>query len=428
MKPTQVACLLAGLCFSLALWGGTPRRSAHPKPKARHRKVAPAAPGKGRNRHRKAVAAPSPRHGSKPIPLAPPAPAPIRDPQVLAPFFRDLEEVRREGRTVRILHFGDSHTAADFWTGRIRAQLQARYGDGGPGLILPGRPWRGYHHDGVDLQEGLHWPADSLRSRTCEGWVGLTGASLQAPAPDSLFRLQSACPEARVQLLGAGAPQGEGLAPERLASMEVEGRLLQVFQVKAAADGTLAFGIPPGTALLGVDLRSGHPGVIYDELGLNGAELLDQEKARPELRKALLQELHPDLVVLAYGTNDLGRTDLDPADYRQRVQKILTEFRQESGAPVLVIGPLDRVGRQRRQVARLRVAGGQVIQALREAAHASGCAFWDARAAMGGPGTLVRWRRQGLAQRDLVHLTGPGYQKLGDLLLEALRAAQAADR
>ena len=39
---------------------------------------------------------------------------------------------------------------------------------------------------------------------------------------------------------------------------------------------------------------------------------------------------------------------------------------------------------------------------------------------MGGEGAILRWRRSGLAQRDLVHLTGSGYQRLGDQLAEAL--------
>ena len=44
--------------------------------------------------------------------------------------------------------------------------------------------------------------------------------------------------------------------------------------------------------------------------------------------------------------------------------------------------------------------------------------------------TVISWIAKSLpnsvrlAQRDLVHLTGPGYQKLGDLLLQALDEAR----
>mgnify|MGYP003538212597 CR=1 FL=1 len=44
---------------------------------------------------------------------------------------------------------------------------------------------------------------------------------------------------------------------------------------------------------------------------------------------------------------------------------------------------------------------------------------------MGGEGSIQKWRRQHLAQRDLVHLTVGGYQKLADLMLKALDDAEA---
>ena len=43
-------------------------------------------------------------------------------------------------RRLTILQLGDSHTAADFFTGRVRARLQDAYGDGGDAFLVPGRP------------------------------------------------------------------------------------------------------------------------------------------------------------------------------------------------------------------------------------------------------------------------------------------------
>src|SRR5207302_11012269 len=47
---------------------------------------------------------------------------------------------RDRSRPVTILQIGDSHTAADFFTGELRKRLQARYGDGGVGYVTAGRP------------------------------------------------------------------------------------------------------------------------------------------------------------------------------------------------------------------------------------------------------------------------------------------------
>ena len=75
---------------------------------------------------------------------------PVENTAALIPFFEQLYRHQKgelEG-PVRILHYGDSHTAADEWTGELRARFKERFGDGGSGYSFAGRPYRGYrHHD-----------------------------------------------------------------------------------------------------------------------------------------------------------------------------------------------------------------------------------------------------------------------------------------
>ena len=169
-----------------------------------------------------------------------------------------------------------------------------------------------------------------------------------------------------------------------------------------------------------MELLSGRPGVLYDELGLNGAELLDLERWNPDLRRALLARARPNLIVLAYGSNDEGMAPSARTAYQSRAHDLLLALKQASGAPVLLIGPLDRIGRKPRQRAVLRAGADWIIRSMQELSLATGCAFWDARQAMGGPGAIARWRRAGQAQADLVHLNGLGYQRLGNLLSDTL--------
>ena len=42
---------------------------------------------------------------------------------------------------VRILQYGDSHTASDLGVAVFRRALQARFGDGGRGFVSVGKPW-----------------------------------------------------------------------------------------------------------------------------------------------------------------------------------------------------------------------------------------------------------------------------------------------
>lgn len=397
-------------------------------PPARSAKKAPA---------RKAPPKKAPR---KPAPK--PGPVAIEGAGALRPFFAQLAALKEPttppGTVARILFFGDSHTAADFWPGRLRAQLQAVYGDGGPGLLLPARPWRGYPHEGVEQDFGRRWPGESLRSAEGTGRVGLAGAALEIP-PGERYEVRGAIGGFAIQVFGVDGLHPL-LAPPELSPEEPppppiplretermvagEGLSLRTYlPADPGPWGSLSLGLPEGLRLLGLDLRSGRTGVVLDELGINGAELTDLERWDPLFRRALLDQARPALLVLAYGTNDLGRRDLDGAAYRQRAARLFRSLMEESGAPLLLLGPLDRQGRRRRGQ-NFKAGAATVLAAMRGACADAGCAFWDVRAAMGGPGSMARWRKERLAQRDLVHLTAAGYQKLGDLLHRALEQAR----
>src|SRR6478609_2883470 len=60
---------------------------------------------------------------------------PIENPAAMVPFFEQLRRAAAGEATgpLSILHYGDSHTAADEWTGSVRLLLQAQFGNGGGG-------------------------------------------------------------------------------------------------------------------------------------------------------------------------------------------------------------------------------------------------------------------------------------------------------
>jgi len=58
----------------------------------------------------------------------------------------------------------------------------------------------------------------------------------------------------------------------------------------------------------------------------------------------------------------------------------------------------------------------EIVEMERRVAKASKCAFYDEYAAMGGEGSMTRWVEAEvppLAQRDYVHLSFPGYARMG---------------
>jgi len=372
---------------------------------------------------------------------------PIQDPEALGPFFRDLDALASgQDRVVRVFQFGDSHTAEGSWTDRMRRHLQARFGDGGPGLVLPGRPLRGFGHAGLTMSEGRAWPCTTLKTAREDLPVGLPGAALTLP-PTEAFRVRGAFGSFEVQSLGppgAGpsvaltCPRAEGASPGphlqlgRTVTPLAHGQTLACLQAEPFAhegDVELAVTLPPAATLLGVDLRSGRPGLVYDELGIWGAWFLELKRWSAELRQVLLRSARPSLVVLAYGTNEMGWQAYDLANYEAATTALLRTLRREApGAAFLVVGPMDRGAATAAEREALARRADRIIDALRRSAAVTGCAFWDARQAMGGKGAWAPLCAGGLAAEDGIHLTRAGYTELGDRLSGALLTAYEGRR
>src|SRR5579871_1382846 len=110
---------------------------------------------------------------------------PVENAAALVPFFELLYR-HQKGEIpgpLRILHYGDSHTAADEWTGDMRSRFQEKFGDGGSGYSFAGRPWNGYRRLDVRTGSTRRWHTDGLVGRAGDGAYGLGGVSMSTKAP-----------------------------------------------------------------------------------------------------------------------------------------------------------------------------------------------------------------------------------------------------
>ncbi len=374
----------------------------------------------------------------------------------LGPFFDRLEALERgETNRVRVLWLGDSHVAADLLTGQARRLLQARFGDGGPGLVLPGNPWRFFRHDRARSHGNGGFETLGLGRDVVDPLVGLWGVAL-SPQGEGSASLEATFAEAEVVVL---APAGEGCLSVRIDGVTafagdvgdavdgVSGPCARVDGAILRSGGVVAFLEPDGASeaprtldvrdacggavrVLGADLRSGRAGILVDSVGINGAEIDWLGRPDRELRRVLLERLDPALVVVSFGTNEMGRPDLVPDEYEAAAVELLLALREDApGAALLVTGPVDRGSRSKRLARLLAANEPTVIRALGAAAEAAGGAFVDQRALMGGEGSIRTWAARGLAARDLVHLSRSGYERLAERVVELLlRAYDDRDR
>lgn len=342
---------------------------------------------------------------------------------LLVDFFEQLYR-QHQGNAeepMRILQYGDSHTAADVWTGNLRTHFQADFGNGGAGFSHAGHPFLGYRRVDVKGTATRRWTTTGLVGRPGDGLSGLSGISIFTSFPQESISLDATAERLKIFYLqqpGGGAFQ-----------VYDGGTLLDA----VSTDGTLGPGIynrslTPGAHHLELQTVGVLPvrlfgwvteegkGVTYETMGINGAQISAINSWNPELLGGYLKDRNPALIVVAYGTNEARRKDLTYTGYRNEFAEAIRKFRKFAPtASILIVGPPDSWMRVKRRMAIVdRV--DTVRSAQRSVAQELGCAFWDWRERMGGKGSMRKWVWAGLAQPDYVHFTAAGYHQVGDAL------------
>ncbi|TNF38127.1 MAG: hypothetical protein EP329_01335 [Deltaproteobacteria bacterium] len=408
-----------------------------------------------------AVTAATPRVGAaEPTPIPPPLdpvpadslgiPTPIEDPSgvALRHFYRSLTATARgEGQT-RIAVFGASHVAGDVFTRVMRHQLKARYGDAGLGFVVPASPWRDYYNRDANISYSKGWESywvSRTRSRD-DGLYGLAGISFTSSSKHDWAKIETAKTSAfgrtasRIEVFYWKQPKGGELV------ITVDGKKKHRVRTKAdeAGPGYAVLQVPDEghtielrpkgngpVTLFGVALDRDVAGVVMDSMGINGARAATQLEWDPRIFADHLARRDPDLIVLAYGTNAIGDTD-DPIDrYEQRLDLVVARVRSlMPQASCLYVGPSDRPVKVEEKgddgETRLsflpRPRQDAVIDVQRRVAHRYGCAYWDWAAAMGGDLSMVSWVNADdpMGTRDYIHLTRRGYERIGQLFMDAL--------
>lgn len=349
----------------------------------------------------------------------------VENPGSLVPFFEQLyrEKTGQSVGSVHIVHFGDSHTAADEWTGDLRELFQAGFGDGGSGFSLAGRPFRGYRRFDVSGGASRGWHTEGLARADGDGLFGLGGVSISTTASGETVYVEAQC--SMLEVFYLQQPGGGELA------FYDNGELVNTFSTNGErGPGYVSHHPSPGVHYFELRTLQHAPvrlfgwaadratGVTYEALGINGAEAAVMFKWDEKVLASNLEHRNPALIVLAYGTNEAGNGSWDRESYGRMFSALLARLRQYAPtASILVVGPPDRYYRYRRVLMPLSHVD-EIVAAQRDACRENGAAFWDTRARMGGKGSMRQWVTAGLAQRDYVHFLGQGYRLLGNTLFK----------
>jgi len=406
----------------------------------------------------------------------------------LAPWFAKLATARRgRGPAVHILQIGDSHTAGDAVTGAWRDLLQGRYGAGGRGVLAPGRPYDGYITRGVTATMSTGWTIGATfgkNAATPRPPLGVSGFSMVANRPDATMTLRadgSGTMFDRFVLCAIAGPNAgsvtvsfDGAEPSRIdfTTPDVRPLCRSVTTETPHTSVSIAAEFPGLVLTSWATFRGGNGGVVLSNVGVVGSQLQHFARTDDMVISEEMNAYLPDLIVLAFGTNEGFSPKFDALAYETTLRGQISRLQRLSGGvPILLLGAPDGLTRN----AALRgnapglpleceaapaflapaVPRDAMVQPLpgattaapkgplfappaladvrriqRQVAGDMGLAYWDWQSRMGGPCTARDWvqRPVPLMRADYVHFKSGGGQEIARLLQADLDAAMASAR
>ena len=362
----------------------------------------------------------------------PPTVPAVIDADVLAPFFDKVARLLRGEASdhIRIGVYGDSNLTMDYMTGQMRRVLQGKHGDAGHGFVALARPWSHYLH--MDVKHGIKGGIASFACSTdpifdhVYGISGIAGESMVAGS------------RAWIGTAGEDAPIGHRagrfavyfLKGKKRGSfdIEVDGKVHASVDSRASeqALGVKTFDLEDGphrvvfratdskrrVRFLGATMeRDVAPSFVVDSFGVGSMNTASQARQHAGINEAMLRHRDYDLIVFATGANDGFGLDINEGHLKNL---IALQRRAIPDAAILLMTPADR---GKRRSFRPTIS---VVKQRYTIAKDNGVALWDLWQAMGGEGSMRKFKARGLSKPDYVHFSEAGGAWAGDRFLYAL--------
>nr|WP_302831517.1 SGNH/GDSL hydrolase family protein [uncultured Bacteroides sp.] len=171
----------------------------------------------------------------------------------------------------------------------------------------------------------------------------------------------------------------------------------------------------PRTA--GARLQEAFGEISYTDMGINGA--FCTTFTRPD-RIAEIAALHPDLLILSFGTNESHNRRYNSLLHYRQMDELVRMIRDSlPGVPIVMTTPpgsYESFRQRRRRTYKINPRTAVAVQTIRRFADANGIAVWDMYDVFGGSRrACLNWQEAGLMRPDHVHYMPDGYRLQGEM-------------
>jgi hypothetical protein len=346
-------------------------------------------------------------------------------------------EKTKQGR-VNIVHMGDSHIQADIFSGAVRQKMQLKFGNAGRGLIFPYRVAKSNEPSSYKTVTNVVW--DSKRNVFHEKPLPIGVSGFTVETSDSVAEINltvkdqpklgyaftkftlfhergpnnyeiTVCDDLNCEI-GLIRPIDKSPHPF-VSELKFDKPMKQIYLRNKVSDSTLHH----TTRIYGMLLENDSAGVLYNMIGVNGAEYRHYNMSKYFLQQ--FAYLNADLVIVSMGTNEAFYGGFDKELFYRNIDSLIANIKSvDPNVSVLLTTPADSFKKSRKGRIKnpdMKLAKEAVIKYALD----HNLAYWDLYEVMGGYGSMAKWYTAKLSAKDRVHFSGKGYQIQGDLLYQA---------
>lgn len=351
-------------------------------------------------------------------------------------FFAAAEGAQAQGRTVRILHYGDSQIEMDRISCRLRERMQEIFGGNGPGMIPFRQPIPTFSFNqsaSGSLTCQSTW-GDSTVHRAngnygpmLRSWRVSGGATLSIKANKGRLAPERTGLFSRICVLFNNRPGPLSVSMrDRMgggtfsASKTGEGIHIVSWQTDSLTSSATV--TVEGTADIYGVLVDGYGGVAVDNISMRGVSGHQFKMANFDQLAKAYGMMDIGIIIMQFGGNSVPYLNGEKSinSYCSKLGEQIDFVREACpDAAILFIGPSDMSTKVGGDLATYPMLP-TVVERLRTMANEHGAAFWSIYDAMGGKNSMITWVNNGYAGPDYIHFSHKGAVIMGDYLADAL--------